>query len=44
MTTAKCNECGETIGGGSHTLLNTNTVAKEFEEILRGQGVRQGFY
>lgn len=44
MTTAKCNECGETIGGGSHTLLNTNTVATEFEGILRQRGAPQGFY
>lgn len=44
METSTCPECGEAIGGGSHRLLNTNTVAPEFEDILRRTGVAQGFY
>ncbi|KAI0338622.1 hypothetical protein BDW22DRAFT_1362689 [Trametopsis cervina] len=44
MEQARCNECGESIGGGSHALLNTNTTATEFEDILRRRGARPGFY
>lgn len=41
-----CPECGEEIGGGSHRLLDSNTVAPEFEAELRNRpgGVIQGFY
>ena len=44
MTTAKCPECGEQIGGGNHTLLASNRTDTEFESILRGTGANQGFY
>ncbi len=43
MMTAKCPECDEPIGGGSHTLLASNTRNTEFEEILRQRGVGQGY-
>ncbi|KAI0696188.1 hypothetical protein BC835DRAFT_1272285 [Cytidiella melzeri] len=43
MQKSKCAECGEAIGGGSHTLLNTNQAATEFEDILRRRGANQGF-
>lgn len=45
MQTSTCPECGEAIGGGSHRLLDTNTVDLRFEGILRDMGVtQQGFY
>ena len=31
METAKCNECGASIGGGSHTLLSNNSLAREMD-------------
>lgn len=31
METSKCNECGEAIGGRSHALLPTNTLAREMD-------------
>ncbi|KAI0092232.1 hypothetical protein BDY19DRAFT_929008 [Irpex rosettiformis] len=44
MQQGRCNECGEAIGGGSHTLLSSNNTATEFESILRRNGAGQGFY
>jgi hypothetical protein len=44
METSKCPECGETIGGGHHRLLDTNTTAQDFETILQGTGAQRGFY
>ena len=44
MEQGRCNECGEAIGGGSHTLLNTNSTAAEFEGVLHRNGVPRGFY
>jgi hypothetical protein len=43
MQQAKCNECGEAIGGGSHRLLGSNNTATEFEDIMRRRGVPQGY-
>ncbi len=44
MVQGRCHECGEAIGGGSHTLLETNSTAREFEDILRARGANRGFY
>ncbi len=38
MQTSRCNECGEAIGGGGHTLLNTNLQATFLEGIAAEQG------
>ena len=38
MQASRCNECGEAIGGGSHTLLNTNRRADLMERIAAEQG------
>ncbi|KNE64930.1 hypothetical protein, variant [Allomyces macrogynus ATCC 38327] len=50
MQTARCNECGERIGGGSHTLLATNQHANDIildaqqatrdEQAARAPGAR----
>jgi hypothetical protein len=37
MQTSRCNECGESIGGDSHTLLSTNTHSRDFEERMQRQ-------
>lgn len=35
MEQARCNECGEAIGGGSHRLLASNSVATEMDGSTR---------
>jgi hypothetical protein len=35
METSRCNECGENIGGGSHRLLSSNSVATEMDGATR---------
>ena len=39
MQQSNCPECGQSVGGSSHTLLSTNTHASDFE--LRMQQTRQ---
>ena len=31
MEQSRCNECGAEIGGGSHRLLESNSVATEMD-------------
>jgi hypothetical protein len=38
MQTSRCNECGEAIGGGGHTLLGTNRHDTLMESIAAEQG------
>ena len=38
MQASRCNECGEAIGGGGHTLLSTNRSANVMERIAAEQG------
>jgi len=38
---SRCPECHEPIGGTGHQLVAGNSVATEYENIARGQGIRQ---
>ena len=38
MQEARCPECRAPIGGSGHQLHNSNTRAREFEDIAREQG------
>ncbi|KAI9068435.1 hypothetical protein FKP32DRAFT_1561707 [Trametes sanguinea] len=38
METARCPECRAPIGGSSHNLLSSNTMATEFEDLARRHG------
>ncbi|KZT65176.1 hypothetical protein DAEQUDRAFT_539533 [Daedalea quercina L-15889] len=42
MQEARCPECRAPIGGSGHQLHSSNTRAREFETIARGQGSRDG--
>ncbi|KAF9358202.1 hypothetical protein BGX26_002269 [Mortierella sp. AD094] len=42
MESSNCPECGARVGGGSHTLLQTNTVNNEFENLRIGGGAAGG--
>jgi len=35
MQTSTCPECGETVGGGSHTLLSSNRQAADIRSLAR---------
>jgi len=35
MERSRCNECGAEIGGGSHRLLESNSVATEMDGATR---------
>jgi len=35
MEKSQCNECGAEIGGGSHRLLASNSVATEMDGATR---------
>ncbi|KIO15631.1 hypothetical protein M407DRAFT_208378 [Tulasnella calospora MUT 4182] len=39
MQRSRCPECGETIGGGNHTLDASNSHATDFEALAGGLGV-----
>ncbi|KIO31499.1 hypothetical protein M407DRAFT_67796 [Tulasnella calospora MUT 4182] len=39
MERSRCPECGETIGGGGHTLDSSNSRAADFENLAGGLGV-----
>jgi len=35
METSRCSECGELIGGRSHTLDRSNRRADDFDQLAR---------
>lgn len=44
MQTSRCPECGEAIGGSNHSLLQSNTRATEYEELLQQAGAQPAFW
>ncbi|KAI6157793.1 hypothetical protein BKA82DRAFT_4061548 [Pisolithus tinctorius] len=44
MQTSRCPECGEAIGGSSHSLLPSNSRATEYEELVRQSGAQPAFW
>lgn len=44
MQTSRCPECGEAIGGNNHSLLQSNTRATEYEELLQQAGAQPAFW
>ncbi|KAI6119903.1 hypothetical protein EDD16DRAFT_1579433 [Pisolithus croceorrhizus] len=44
VQTSLCPECGEAIGGNNHSLLQSNSRATEYEELLQREGAQPAYW